>query len=625
MSNRKSIRNIALIIAAVLALALVLALVLNLTGVTKPYVRTLHKKVTAESISQLDEYPSLRSVNLSGSTCYDEIEAFIASHPDIEVTYTVSLGSCAVDALATEIALPAKGADPAAVLENLRYIRNVTDVDLSNVAFTHEQIAALVKTYPDVMFHYSVEVLGKPVDGAVTELDLSDAPPAQMADVKSALELLPRVERVNLSGSTCYDEIEAFIASRPDIEVTYTVSMGDYAVDSQATEVGLPAPGCDPAMVLENLEYLRHVTDVDLSNADFGHEQIAALLETYPDVVFHYSVDVLGTMVDGGATELDLSGMRPEQVADALYALELLPRMERVELSGNGGQSALSLADVKALKDGAPQAGFHYSFQLFGQALDTDMERMEYYMADIGNDGVEQIRQAMDIMDKCSYVKLEKCGIDSEVMAKLRDDYPERSVVWRVYFAEGMSSLTDADTVLATFSLKDGNCSELKYCTEVKYMDIGHNSTLQDVSFLAYMPKLEILILSGSPVTDLTPLANCHALNFLELCFCGRLEDISPVKDLENLEYLNISFTNVSDISPADGLTMKRFMFFGNDLSAETIRNFEEAHPDCWNSFEGKQPYGYGWRYDDDGITFSDIYRRVREVFDYEHGFYSHE
>lgn len=441
----------------------------------------------------------------------------------------------------------------------------------------------------------------------------------------SQLDDYPNLQTVNLSGSTCYDEIEAFIAAHPDIEVAYTVSLGDCAVDAQATEVEFPAQGCDPAIVLENLGYLRHVTDVDLSHADFTHEQIASLVKAYPDIMFHYTVDVLGASVDSGVTELELSHMRPAQVADVIYALEVLPRVERVELSGNGGESALSLADVKALKDGAPQVSFHYIFQLFDQLLDTDMERMEYYMANIGNDGVEQIRQAMDIMDKCTYVKLEKCGIDSEVMAQLRDDYPERTVVWRVYFAKGMSALTDEETILSTGTLYDTNCSELKYCTEVKYMDIGHNSSLRDVSFLAYMPKLEMLILSGSAVTDISPLANCHALNFLELCFCGCLEDISPVKNLENLEYLNISFTRVSDISPANDLPLKRFMQFGNSLTDETKRVFADEHPECWTSFDGIQPYGYGWRYDDYGYTYSEIYKRVREVFDYDHGFYSHE
>ena len=40
-----------------------------------------------------------------------------------------------------------------------------------------------------------------------------------------------------------------------------------------------------------------------------------------------------------------------------------------------------------------------------------------------------------------------------------------------------------------------------------------------------------------------------------------------------------------------------------------------KQHPDCWISFSGAQPYGVGWRYDEDEITPLDHYKVVREVF----------
>ena len=46
---------------------------------------------------------------------------------------------------------------------------------------------------------------------------------------------------------------------------------------------------------------------------------------------------------------------------------------------------------------------------------------------------------------------------------------------------------------------------------------------------------------------------------------------------------------------------------------------FREIHPDCWTTFYyGSQPYGKGWRYDDNGMTYSKIYRKVRDVFGYD-------
>ena len=48
--------------------------------------------VTESDINQLDLYTNLKTVDLSGSTCYDAIAQFIQARPDVKVTYTVDLG-----------------------------------------------------------------------------------------------------------------------------------------------------------------------------------------------------------------------------------------------------------------------------------------------------------------------------------------------------------------------------------------------------------------------------------------------------------------------------------------------------------------------------------------------------
>ena len=40
--------------------------------------------------AKLDELPALERADLSGSECYDEIIAWQAAHPDVEVIYTVT-------------------------------------------------------------------------------------------------------------------------------------------------------------------------------------------------------------------------------------------------------------------------------------------------------------------------------------------------------------------------------------------------------------------------------------------------------------------------------------------------------------------------------------------------------
>ena len=61
----------------------------------------------------------------------------------------------------------------------------------------------------------------------------------------------------------------------------------------------------------------------------------------------------------------------------------------------------------------------------------------------------------------------------------------------------------------------------------------------------------------------------------------------------------------------------------GTKVPVADTKAYEENHPDCLTRFEGQQPYGYGWRYDDHGYTFFEYYANMREIFRYADTNYS--
>ena len=289
--------------------------------------------------------------------------------------------------------------------------------------------------------------------------------------------------------------------------------------------------------------------------------------------------------------------------------------MQTVELMDENGKSALQKSDVKLLVDAAPEAIFHYTFQIFGKTISTNDEEVEFNRQNIGNDGEEELRSALDIMTGCKAFRLIDCGFDNEVLAQIRADYPRTKVVWKVKFGK-YSAMTDTDTIRAVKNVFDDTCYNLRYCNEVKYMDLGHNETLTDLSFVGFMPDLEILIVSGCAVSDLSGFENCKKLEFLELAYCGKLTDISPLAGCESLTDLNISYTKVKDLVPLDGLPLEHLMSVHSWVQPNEQTVFKEIHPDCWSQFYAAQPYGKGWRYEQDGRTYTKGYTKVREVFD---------
>ena len=432
------------------------------------------------------------------------------------------------------------------------------------------------------------------------------------------LEHYPNLKAVDLSGSTCYDAILSYMEKHPEVDVTYTVDLGGTQVPGYVSDATLAAGGYTYEALLENLQYLPALTQVSLSDVDLTTEQISSLAAAYPRITLNYSIQLLGESCSSTVTELDLSAMGSAQISDAMEKLGLLPNLETVTLS-----NALSMEDVARLQEACPNTRFVYSFSLFGKTLSTADTEVIFKKADIGNEGEAEIRKALDILDDCQRFVLDDCGLDYEVLADIREDYREGpKVVWRVYFGVGgrYNTLTDDTIIRCVENVTDATCGPMKYLEDVVHADLGHNDTLTDASFVQYMPSLETLILSGSAITTLEGFENCRNLQWLELAYCAKITDVTPLSGCENLKFLNLSFTGVKDYMPLDSLPLERFVCLSPKASKDEQNTFLSIHPKetCITVFYGyTNPYGYGWRYNDNGKTMFWYYKDVvRVVFE---------
>ena len=239
--------------------------------------------------------------------------------------------------------------------------------------------------------------------------------------------------------------------------------------------------------------------------------------------------------------------------------------------------------------EAAPDVRFHYVFTLFGRTVSTSDEEIKFEKLSLTTADETEIREALSIMAPGSSLILDRCGLSSEFLDSIRQDYDDVDLVWRVYYGTDgrYTALTNATTIRSVYNVTDSTCSELRYVRSVKYIDMGHNDTLTDLSFLSYMPDLEILIASGSAVVQLPEgIGNCKKLEFLELSNCGYITDLSPLEDCESLEMLNISHTKATEgLSALEERNMTHLTAVGgiwNKISQEDRDAFQEDHPDCW-------------------------------------------
>ncbi|MBQ7896316.1 MAG: hypothetical protein IJ364_07180 [Oscillospiraceae bacterium] len=445
-----------------------------------------------------------------------------------------------------------------------------------------------------------IEFAAGPVDSEIQELNI-----VLQDGETELLSSLPLLSSADFSGSSCYEEIFLWAENNPQVDVRYTITLPDGSVvDSDVSKLKLDKMNVhelEQAAAL--MDYLPELKVVDISGCDIYIEDYVMICSLQKDIGFTASFQLHGQNFDTSVSKLDMTGITAADAEQFCLLLPELKDLEFVELGNEESSPELSCSLVSAMQKACPNAEFAYSFTRFDKILstaDTTLDLSYIRMYDNG----EAVMDALSCMPKLEYLDMDSCDVPNEDMAKIRDTYPNVKVVWRVWFGDNYCVRTDAEKILASMPSAGGeltpkNTEALKYCTEIKYIDVGHNNHLTDISFVSCMPKLEVAIFAMDFITDVSPLANCPELEFLEIQ-TSKLTDISPLSGLSKLKHLNICYLDgLTDISPIMDLDLDR-LWIGDitPIPQEQIDEYQKLHPDCRISTENHDPHEGGWRYD---------------------------
>ena len=395
-----------------------------------------------------------------------------------------------------------------------------------------------------------------------------------------------------------------------------------------------------------------------LSGCLFGCGREAVSEDPAPDPTVETTATPVPVSVlrfpDGSAhqadeTRLDLQGLTHKDVPETAELLKQMPELEYVDLGTDGAWTETERAELNAetaaaerpaeatrdltwqdlllLQKAAPRADLDYRFVFYGRYLSTLSEEMDLNHSVMSDEGAA-VREILPLMKHCKRLDMDSCGVSSEAMAKIRDDYPEMEVIWRIWFAYNQFTMrTDSERLwCANFYpyMWDEYTQELKYLTHLKYLDLGHNLQLHDWSFLRYMPDLEVLILTSSSWESLDMLENCTKLEFLEIIPYAHLDlDLQPLEKMTNLEHLNITAMGKTENWEVL-LNMKKLkrLWIGEEtgyyLPEGAEKQIREALPDTEIMFRGGGAATGSWRINPDG-TVPERYALLREQFDYDH------
>lgn len=499
-------------------------------------------------------------------------------------------------------------------VDGAAYAKDADVLDLRGQSISEAHYLTVQQALPDCEVIWDVPFQGGKVSSDVQQLTITRV---ESEDIRMLKAYFPKLQTLDASGCTDYPMLALLARELKDCQVSYQVDLGGTSADPNLDAMVLEQGSYTFETLLENLQYLPRLRTLHFPTSDLSGQEQDLLKKAYPQLEVTSTVEILGKEYDSVTTKLDLSAMKSADVETVSSKLALLPQLQEVELMGSSG-SYLLLTDVQKLKNAAPEVSFHYSCDFYGVTVsttDTEVTLKNLSIKAMPETGIAgEIRAMLDIMDNCQRIVVEGMSqydkiwtrISGAELAEIREEYRDKtSVVWRVFFGENGSSLTDAEVIRAVYGVTDDNSKDLIYCENVRYLDLGHNEFLDYMDFLSGMTDLEVAILSGAPLRDLSPIAACKNLKFLEIANCQYIPNIDALKECTQLEMLNISFTTFEDLSPImdlnlTHLTSVRNKFVSKGEPEEALQSFIDAHPDCWTVYEGEQPYGVGWRYDKD-------------------------
>ena len=411
-----------------------------------------------------------------------------------------------------------------------------------------------------------------------------------------------------------WEDLRTLQEATPKAELVYRFRFcgQDFTTADEEMDLSSCTMTDNGAEIREILPLMKKCKYVDMDSCGVPSETMAEISADYPGMDIVWRV-VYGEELSCRTDEktLDLSTLSHKDVAGVAEQLALLRELEEIELGSDGAWTGnppeltqetasverpaeatrdLTWEDLHALQDAAPQAQILYRFRFYGRDFTTEDEAMDLNHSPMTDNGAA-VREILPLMKKCKYLDMDSCGVPSETMAEIRDDYPEMDVVWRIWFGYGYCCRTDIELFVCSSGsegLRDDNTRELKYLTKVKRLDMGHNRDLHDWSFLSYMKDLEICIITVGGWTEIGMLEGLTNLEYLEICpishgYCGVL-DLSPLRNLTNLEHLNIcGISYTSNWEVLKNLTKLKRLWIGHwtayGFPEGAIEELQEALP----------------------------------------------
>lgn len=248
--------------------------------------------LTEEDVQLLDYLPGLKCVHAENCRDYDALLALQARHPKTEIRYQVTVcgGSYANDTWV----VTAVDSTAAELLEGLRYLPQVTLVELTGALPPAEDLGEVMGAYPDVEFRWNVSFCGQAWSSADTFMNLTGEQVGGRAALEGVLPYLPAMKQVNVCETDMRSEdMMALADSWPDIEFIWEIEALGQTLRTDAEEINISGYRmADVSEAEKLLPYFPRLKKLIMSDCGIDNETMDAFNRRYEDVQIVWTVYV---------------------------------------------------------------------------------------------------------------------------------------------------------------------------------------------------------------------------------------------------------------------------------------------------------------------------------------------
>lgn len=458
------------------------------------------------------------------------------------------------------------------VVDSKLYSRTEDVLDLRGEGVAVEHYEALQKKLPDKQIYWDVPFQDGYYANTSTELTVKRI----SAEDLELLAYFPKLKTIHAEDCEDYEQLQKLQLAHPNLEILYTVTIDGKEYDKNADTLTVTHLTEEDVALTDYLPQLKKVD----GTACTDYAQLAALQERRPECDVEYSVVLGGTEYPLDTKSLDLKN---QDIAELLERLAYLPQMKTVHLTDPTGDAAT----MQALQTTYPNVTI--TSKMVGVTVSEDGKEVD--LTGIKLEKIEDVDKYMPFYPDAERVYLGMPEIDNDTIAAFRDTKREDyKVVWTVMCGT-IPVRTDAiffqPIQQHVYYFFDEDTVNLRYCEDMLSIDVGHMS-LHNCEFVKGMPNLKYLVLSWTFIEDISPLASCKNLIWLEL-YSMPIKDLTPLKECTGLEDLELGNTRGDRSIIAEMTWLKNLFWFGTGYNDMLM--LQEALPDT-----NVNTYGSGWR-----------------------------